>query len=72
MEFTTSSSNTLTPKPVTSELEDHFQKLTDIDELKNTRFSGDQYRNNDRNLMMKAAVDAVNRQKKKKIRSAGR
>ena len=51
-----------------SELEDRFQQLTNIDELKNTRFSGDQYRNNGRNIMMKAAVDAVNKQRKLKGR----
>lgn len=45
------------------EPEDHFQRLRNIEDLKNARYSGYQYRHNDRNLIMRAAVNAVNQQK---------
>lgn len=45
------------------EPEDRFERLGNIEELKNARYSGDQYRNNGRNMMMRAVVNAVNQQK---------
>lgn len=45
------------------EPEDHFQIVGNIEELKNARYSGDHYRNNGRNMMMSAAVNAVNKEK---------
>lgn len=44
--------------------ENHFQELANIEKLKDTRYSGNQYRNHGRNMMLRAAVDAVNQQKK--------
>lgn len=42
------------------EPEDCFQKLRNIKDLKDAKYLGDQYRNNDRNMIMKIVVNAVN------------
>ena len=44
--------------------ENHFQRLANIEKLKNTQYSSDQYTNHGRNIMLRAAIDAVNQPKK--------
>lgn len=46
------------------EPEDCFQRLRNIEDLKDAKYSGDQYRNNGRNMIIKAVVNTINQQNK--------
>ena len=52
-------------KIVTPESDDNSRRLANLEELKSTRHSEDQYRNNPRNTLMKAVVNALNQQREK-------
>lgn len=48
-------------QPVMLEMEDHFQRLKNIKDLKNSRYLGDKYKNSGRNMIIRVAVNAVNK-----------